>query len=207
MNNDKIRINKKSSFVWRAIGFAAAGVLCLAVPGLTVSVLSYFAGGVLILIGVLTFVMWLRSAQLLPANTIQLLSAIAEVALGITFLLRPDSMAIVVGVFMLCEGLSAIVRSINYRRAGSRNWTWLLGMGIGAALIGVCAMIKPVAGVVTISVLIGIGCLIISFNNILAATGLGKVERFLNRIKEEMGQHTVGSNSFEDAQVIEEDKQ
>lgn len=205
MTNDKIKISKKNTFFWRAVGFAAVGILCLCIPGLTINILSYIAGGVLILVGVLTFVMWLRSAQLLPANTVQLVSAIAEVALGVTFLLRPDSMAFIVGVFLLCEGLSSIVRSVNYRRAGSRNGKWLLAVGIGAAVIGVCAMIKPVVGAITIGVVIGVGCLFISFGNIMAATGLTKVERFLNRVKEDIESKIERSNHFEEAEIVEDE--
>ncbi len=205
MENDKIKISKKSTFIWRAIGFAAVGVLCLCIPGLTLNLFSYITGGVLILVGVLTFIMWLRSAQLLPANTVQLVSAIAEVALGVTFLLKPDSMAFIVGIFLLCEGLSSIVRSVNYRRAGSKNGVWLLAVGIGAAVIGVCAMIKPVVGAVTIGVVVGVGCLFISFGNIMAATGLKKVERFLNRVKEDIESKFDSSNRFEEAEIVEDE--
>ncbi|MBR1849876.1 MAG: DUF308 domain-containing protein [Bacteroidales bacterium] len=199
MQQRKHQPNKKRTFTLRAVAFAITGVVCLFTPNLTLNILSIVAGAILIIIGIFTFITWLRAAQLLPANTIQLIAAIAEVAIGVTFFIKPESMAILVGIFMLSEGVSNIVRSINYRRAGSRGGVWMLAIGIGAAVIGVCAMIKPVAGAITISVIIGIGCLLISIGNLLAAVGVARVERYINEVKNKINRN----NGFEEANVVE----
>lgn len=188
----------KTNLILHGIILLAVAVLCLATPQGTLVSLAWILGVLFILGGVLTFFLG-RKGQDGGISTMHLIAAILMATVGVIIIVRPNIIAILVGLVILLEGIDFTLLAVRFRRANIKYWGLLLGSGILVSLLGLWAVLSPWVGATVLSIIIGIGCLCISVDCFAALASIGRVESILDRAKKEL----TTTTEFQDAEVVE----
>jgi len=109
-----------------------------------------------------------------------LASAAIALVVGILILVWPLAAAagltIVLGAYLLLDGISLIMLSLDHRRRGDRRWGWLLVSGVVDLLLAAVLITLSAVGS---TVLVGI---IVGFDLILAGIALLMIHRTAGRL-------------------------
>lgn len=188
----------KTNLILHGIILLAIAVLCLVTPQATLSSFAWILGVLFILGGVLTFFMG-RKGQEGKVAPLHLIAAILMAAVGVIIIVRPNIIAILVGLVILLEGIDFTILAVRFRRSGVKYWGLLLGSGILVTLLGLWAVLSPWVGATVLSIIIGVGCLCVSIDCFAALASIERVERFIDSAKKEIASTT----EFQDAEVVE----
>ena len=188
----------KTNLILHGIVMLAVAVFCFATPQGTLASLAWILGVLFILGGLLTFFLG-RKRDTQGVDPLHLMAAILMAAVGIIIIVRPNIIAILVGLFILLEGIDFVVQSLRYHRAGVRHWGALLAAGLLGIIAGLWAVLSPWVGATILSIVIGVGCLSVSVDCFMALAGISRVETFLHDIHNT----AEASDGFEEAEVVE----
>jgi uncharacterized membrane protein HdeD (DUF308 family) len=93
-----------------------------------------------------------------PHFWLQLVSAVLAVVVGLLFVRNPgagvSTLALLMIVFFMVEGMSKIVFSLSVRPLG--NWGWVLASGILGVLIALYLLSNPALSLVLLGAFIGL---------------------------------------------------
>lgn len=192
----------KANLIIRGIIFAVLGVLCLMSPKGTLDSIAWVIGAILIVAAVVTFFMG-RDKGAGHTNTIHLIAAILMAVVGLLIIIRPQIIAILLGVFIFFEGIDFTITATRYRRAGIKYWWLLLTLGLLVTLLGLWAICTPWVGATMLSLIIGIAAIGMAVDCFAALAGLTQVERFFTEIKEVATTKADDSAQFEEAKIVE----
>lgn len=181
--------SSKISLIIRGILFSALGILCFCSPVSTMEFFAKVAGIVIIITGTVFFVMEYKAAAR-SLETMRISASVLMVALGVLIMLHPEIIAILLGVFVLFEGIDFTLNTIKYYRAGAKGWWLMMLLGLVIVGFGVWSIFVPELTAATLSILFGIAFLGIGCASFTALAGLNLVEDY-----------------FEDARKAIEDKE
>lgn len=169
--------SSKISLIIRGILFSALGILCFCSPVNTMEFFAKVAGIVIIITGTVFFVLeYKMAAQSL--ETMRLSASVLLVALGVLIMIHPEIIAILLGTFVLFEGIDFTLNTIKYQRAGAKGWWLMLLLGLLIVGFGVWSIFVPEIGEATLSILFGIAFLGIGGASFTALAGLNLVEDY-----------------------------
>lgn len=188
----------KTNLILHGIVMLAVAVFCFATPQGTLASLAWILGVLFILGGLLTFFLG-RRRQEGGVDALHLIAAILMAAVGIIIIVRPNIIAILVGLFILLEGIDFVAQSLRYHRAGLRHWGALLAAGLLGIIAGLWAVLSPWVGATILSIVIGVGCLCVSADCFMALVGISQVESLLHGTRKEIEE----SEKIQEAEVVE----
>ena len=171
--NDQVSLNEASNamrealqqtvrknsllFLIQAVLMVVAGFAALLYPLVSSVALAIFLGWVLILTGVFQVISLIGSTRV-PHFWLQLVSAVLAVVVGLLFVRNPSAgvgtLALLMIVFFMVEGMSKIVFSLSVRPL--RNWGWVLASGILGVLIALYLLSNPALSLVLLGAFIGL---------------------------------------------------
>jgi uncharacterized membrane protein HdeD (DUF308 family) len=100
-----------------------AGIVALAWPNITAFVLVIWIAAWAVVTGVIAAALAFRQGETAGERAMWAISGLISVALGIVLFIRPDigavSLATVFGLFSVVYGISAVILSVQARKAGS----------------------------------------------------------------------------------------
>ncbi|MBR1766770.1 MAG: DUF308 domain-containing protein [Bacteroidales bacterium] len=169
--------NTKISLIIRGIAFAALGILCFCFPMDTMEVFAKIAGVVVIITGLVFFFLQYK-ATLRSLETTALSATVLMVALGVLIVIHPEIIAILLGVFILFEGIDFSLNTIKYYRAKSKGWWLMLLLGLLTIAFGACSIFVPDLAPTILSILFGLSFLSIGCASFTALAGLNLVEDY-----------------------------
>ena len=150
--------SSKTSLIIRGIIFVALGVLCFCAPLATMEFFAKMVGVILIITGTVFFVLeYKETARSL--ETLKISASVLMIILGILIMLHPEIIAILLGTFVLFEGIDFTLNTIKYRRAGARGWWLMLLLGLLVIGFGAWSIFVPELTAATLSILFGIAFL------------------------------------------------
>ncbi len=136
------------------------GVLLMAIPEFSLSLLGIIGGVLLILLGAVRLVGYFSKDLYRLAFQYDLASGILLVVLGIIIALRPASLmtflCIALGFFILTDGLFKLQISLEARRFGVTTWWVTLALALLAAVCGLSLMLRPAEGSRVLMALLGL---------------------------------------------------
>jgi uncharacterized membrane protein HdeD (DUF308 family) len=148
--------------VWAIMGvlLIAAGILCFAHPGATLEWVSAMLGIVMLLSGAADIAIFATTGSLIYGSGWFLLDGILTVLLSVFILCNQVFTAMtlpfILGMWLIFTGISGFVNSFDLRRFGVRGWGWFTAIGAVLAAAGFFSMMDPLAGAITLSVIVGI---------------------------------------------------
>ena len=160
------------------------GVVLIADPGFSVSMLGVLCGILLIAFGLVKMIGYFSRDLYRLAFQYDLAFGLMLIALGIIMLTSPDSLmyfiCITLGISILADGLFKIQIALEARRFGLREWWLILLLAVLTGVCGVVLLLRPGFGSRVLVVWIGITMLaegILSFSTVITAVKIVKHQK------------------------------
>ena len=189
--------SSKISLIVRGIVFVALGILCFCAPMATMEFFAKMVGVVIIITGTVFFVLEYKSAAR-SLETMRLSASVLMVILGILIMIHPEIIAILLGAFILFEGIDFTLNTIKYRRAGAKGWWLILLLGLAVIAFGAWSIFVPELTAATLSILFGIAFIGIGIASFTALAGLNRVEDYFEAAKKAL----EDKEEFVDTEVV-----
>ena len=174
--------SSKLSLIIRGILFSALGILCFCSPLATMEFFAKMIGVVIIITGTVFFILEYKSAAR-SLETMRISASVLLITLGILIIIHPEIIAILLGAFVLFEGIDFTLNTVKYYRAGAKGWWLMLLLGLIVVGFGVWCIFVPEITAATLSVLFGIAFIGIGCASFTALAGLNLVEDYFEAAK------------------------
>ncbi|MBO4586670.1 MAG: DUF308 domain-containing protein [Bacteroidales bacterium] len=174
--------SSKISLIIRGILFSALGILCFCSPVGTMEFFAKVAGIVIIITGTVFCILEYKAAAH-SLETMRLSASVLMLVLGILIMVYPKIIAILLGSFILFEGIDFTLNTIKYRRAGAKGWWLMLLLGLAIVIFGAWSVFVPEIAEGTLSILFGIAFIGIGCASFTALAGLTLVEDYFEAAK------------------------
>ena len=171
-----------------AVLLVALGVVCILNPGASFASAAWLMGLFILVSGVSSLIFGLRAQAFLPNAGSTTLLAIFQILVGLilstNILASETAMIALFSVWVMFEGVSLGVLSIDYKKGGYDRW-WLMSLlGVCSIVLGFLALREPETTGAFLGVLLGLGILANGIVRIVAFFGLRRIEKRLRDIKE-----------------------
>lgn len=151
--------NLSVSFVLLSILYVVLGLVLLIWPVTVMDVLCYLTGGILLLYGVFAIVGFCRAEARTAGSFLTLLLGIVAAAVGAVLLLQPalfqSILTIILGIYILIDGLLNLMRALELRRMEHGGWTIYLVLSLITVVLGLVVVFRPMLAGTTLVQLIG----------------------------------------------------
>lgn len=167
--------------LWALAGvlLIAAGIYCIAYPGVGLSSLSVVLGIFVLVSGVSDIVIFSAGHNIMYAPGWFLISGILTIMLALFMLFNRAftvlTLPFIFGMWLMVSGITETVNSFDLRKARVRGWGWFTFMGILLALAGFISFLDPVSGLMTINLLVGLFLIIRGVSKIAIAVLAGRL--------------------------------
>lgn len=149
--------NWKISFLLAAILYLVLGLVLLLWPGTTAAVICYAFGGILVVYGLAAILSFFVSRA--AGFALDLFLGIAALALGLFLLVRPQViisiLPVVLGLFILVDGLLNLKRALELRRLEYRRWGVSLALSLISLALGLVILFHPYLAAEALVMVIG----------------------------------------------------
>lgn len=171
-----------------AVLLIVVGVVCIFNPGAGFASAAWLMGLLILLSGVSSLIFGLRAQAFLPnAGSTTLLAVfqiIVGLMLGTNILASEVALIAVFAMWVMFEGISLAVLSIDYKKGGYNRWWLMTLLGVCSILLGFLALRKPETTGAFLGILLGLGILANGIVRIVAFFGLKRIENRLRDLKE-----------------------
>ena len=142
-----------------AILYILIGVVLFFVPNLSLRIVCYAIGAMLLYRGVVAFMAYQRSRQFY-GMPVDLIAAIAYVIFGIILIVAPGSflglIPTVIAIFMIADGVQTLLNASSLKKQGYDGSTTTMIRGIVVTLLGIVIFFNPFGAITTTLRIIGI---------------------------------------------------
>lgn len=150
----------KTGYIVSSVLFCLFGILLIAKPGISISVLGTLVGIAMILFGAVKIIGYCSKDLYRLAFQYDLGFGILLAALGCIVLIKPGSIAtflcVAIGVATLADGLLKVQIAGDSKRFGIRHWWMILVAAILTGFIGLLLVFRPVETTIVIIRLLGV---------------------------------------------------
>lgn len=157
------------------------GGICITHPGDGFQAIAWLIGLLILLTGCLGLLFGMKAHKILPnAGSSRILAAF-QIVVGLLFLcnkvLAAEAIIVIFAMWILFEGISLSVLSIDYKRAGYERWWLMLILGVCSMFLSFLAMRNPTGVGNFMGLLLGLGILANGVERIVAFFGLKRIEK------------------------------
>ena len=171
-----------------ALLLIALGVVCILNPGASFASAAWIMGLFILASGVSSLIFGLRAQAFLPNAGSTTLLAIFQIIVGLmlatNILVSQVALIAVFSMWVLFEGVSLAVLSIDYKKGGYDRWWLMLLLGVCSIIRGFLALREPEYTGTFLGILLGLGILANGVVRIVAFFGLKRIENRLRDIEE-----------------------
>jgi uncharacterized membrane protein HdeD (DUF308 family) len=171
-----------------AVLLIALGVVCIFNPGAGFVSAAWLMGLFILASGISSLIFGLRAQAFLPNAGSTTLLAIFQIIVGLmlatNILASQIALIAVFAMWVMFEGVSLAVLSIDYKKGGYDRWWVMLILGVCSILLGFLAIRKPESTGAFLGILLGLGILANGIVRIVAFFGLKRIESRLRDLKE-----------------------
>ena len=157
--NNRIKV-AKTGYIIISILLCVLGIVLIAVPDFSVTLLCVLGGGIMMLFGLVKIIGYCSKDLYRLAFQFDLAFGILFVVLGFILIIRTDAMVnlicIVMGICVLADALLKIQISIDSRAFGIKKWWLILAMAILTGVAGFLLIFRPSESIQIIMILFGI---------------------------------------------------
>ena len=150
----------KIGYIVMSVLFCAAGILFIAAPELSVSIIGVCIGIAMILFGIVKLIGYFSKDLFRLAFQFDLEFGILMMILGVIVLFNPTNLmafiCVALGISILLDGLFKIRIAMDSKRFGIKSWWLILALAIITGVIGVFLIFDSVIGARTLSVFLGL---------------------------------------------------
>lgn len=151
---------ERNSILYSAILMILLGILLTIFPQVTMRVIGYILGGILVCFGMVQSVLYFVSDQQLDLFRHTLLIGLLSLALGIVTLVGPEAVLSILpfffGLMVLGGSFMKVQYALNLKRAGYAHWWVILIMALAAMILGILILANPFGTMAVMVMFIGI---------------------------------------------------
>lgn len=189
------------SSILGSMGMAILGILLIFYSEVTIVSISYIIGAILIAIGVLAVLKFIRAYNNSTKNELDIVYGIVCVILGIIVITNPEAIAsiipFVVAVIIIISSATKLQYSLELKKDDNDLWKSTMIISIISMLCGVLLIFNPFQGAVMFTRIVGILILIYAILDISSTISIKRsVKQIHNAIEE-----------IVEAEVVEEKKE
>lgn len=178
--NNRIKV-AKTGYIIISILLCVLGIVLIAVPDFSVTLLCVLGGGIMMLFGLVKIIGYCSKDLYRLAFQFDLAFGILFVVLGFILIIRTDAMVnlicIVMGICVLADALLKIQISIDSRAFGIKKWWLILAMAILTGVAGFLLIFWPSESIQTIMILFGINLITEGVLNLITILTAVKIIR------------------------------
>ena len=178
--NNRIKA-AKTGYIIISILLCVLGIVLIAVPDFSVTLLCVLGGGIMMLFGLVKIIGYCSKDLYRLAFQFDLAFGILFVVLGFILIIRTDAMVnlicIVMGICVLADALLKIQISIDSRAFGIKKWWLILAMAILTGVAGFLLIFRPSESIQTIMILFGIAMITEGVLNLITILTAVKIIR------------------------------
>lgn len=169
-----------SRVLWIAAGILLilAGIFCLLSPSVALSGLALYLGLAMLFSGIVDLVIFASASSRMVGSGWFLVDGILTVLLSLFLLCNQWFTALTLpflfGMWLLFSGVSKFANSFELKRLGVRGWGWFTIFGIVLSAVGFFSFLDPLAGLVAITIVVGVFLILQGVASILRGCFAGR---------------------------------
>lgn len=171
----------KVGYIIISILLCVLGIVLIAVPDFSASLLCRIGGALLVLFGLVKIIGYFSKDLYRLAFQYDLAFGILLIALGMILILRSDTMVNMIcallGICILADGLLKIQISIDSKAFGIRRWWLIFAAAILTGIVGFLLVLRPSESVPVIMLLLGVSLLFEGILNLVTILTAVKIIR------------------------------
>lgn len=171
----------KISYIVTSAAFCLLGIMLIAMPIFSISVLGIIMGCALMVLGAAKLAGYFSKDLFRLAFQHDLAFGILLILLGIVVLIKPHDiinfLCIMFGISILTDGLFKIQTAIEAKSFGIKKWWLILLFAVIASITGLLLLFHPEVGSRTVIVFLGISILFEGILNLCVAATAVKIIR------------------------------
>lgn len=164
------------------------GVVCIFNPGAGFASAAWLMGLLILCSGISSLIFGLRAQAFLPNAGSTTLLALFQIVVGLmlatNILASQVALIAVFAMWVMFEGISLAVLSIDYKKGGYDRWWLMTLLGVCSILLGFLALRKPESTGAFLGILLGLGILANGIVRIIAFFALRRISSTLRDLKE-----------------------
>ena len=153
----------KIGYIIMSVLLCVFGVLLIAVPDISLSVIGIVCGALFIVFGLVRLVGYFSKDLYRLAFQYDLAFGLLMIALGIIMLLSPESLmnfiCIALGLSIFADGLFKVQIAIDSKRFGLSTWWLILALAVITVVVGIVLVARPSDSSRVLIVLMGVSML------------------------------------------------
>lgn len=169
----------KTGYVIMSLVFCAAGIACIANPGLSAAVIGRMLGAAMILFGAVKLVGYFSRDLYRLAFQYDLGFGLLLIALGALVLLRPaevrDFLLTALGIAILTDGLYKVQIAVDTKRFGVSVWWLTLVLAVVTGTVGLSLVFRPWDSTRLLTILLGTALVAEGILNLCVAISTVKI--------------------------------
>jgi uncharacterized membrane protein HdeD (DUF308 family) len=178
------------------------GILLVAFSDETIIAISYFIGGVLVLIGVVGIIDYVRKIKTNYKSELDLIYGIVTIILGVLIITHPKSIASIInyvlGVIIIINSASKFNYSLQLRNSSNNIWKTTMLVSILTGICGIVLIFNPFKTASAIISIIGIIIIVYGVLDIVSTI-------FIKRNYEQLTNPKKKNNKTKDATIVKEE--
>ncbi len=177
------------------------GILLVIFSEETIIAISYFIGGVLVLLGVVGIIDYIRKIKTNYKSELDLIYGIVTIILGVLIITNPKSIATIInyilGVIIIINSASKFNYSLQLRNSSTSIWKGTMIVSVLTAICGILLIFNPFKGASTIVTIIGIIIIVYGVLDIISTIF---IKRNYSKLLKDV------SNTTKDATIVKEEE-
>ena len=179
-SNKRLRA-AKYGYIFLSCLFVVFGIVLMAVPNFSITLLVRIGGVLLIVFGGVKILGYCSQDRYRLAFQFDLALGILLLALGVILLFRTDAMLHIIctllGIFVLADGLLKVQTAIDAKEFGLGSWWMILTSAVVTGIIGFLLIFRPYESVNAIMTLLGLAILAEGILNLITVLTAVKIFR------------------------------
>lgn len=182
---DSIIIKIFKSSIWSSLGLLVLGILLIFQSEITIISIAYVIGALLIAIGVIGLVKYLKSINNKERNELDIIYGIVTIILGIMIITNPQAIAgiipFIIGIIIIVASSLKLQYSMDLKKNKNDLWKSTMILSIISILCGILLIFNPFKGAVFITKVIGSLIIIYSILDIVSSLSIRKTSKTFNK--------------------------
>ena len=178
--NNRIKA-AKIGYIMISVLLCILGIVLIAVPVFSVTLLCRLGGGIMMLFGLVKIIGYCSKDLYRLAFQFDLAFGILLMAIGIILIIRTDAMVnlicIVMGICVLADALLKIQISIDSKAFGIQKWWLILATAILTSVAGFLLVFRPSESIQVIMLLLGLALITEGVLNLITILTAVKIIR------------------------------
>lgn len=163
--------NFRKSYAVSSIAFILLGIALLLWPGLSIRLVCGLFGLIILIKGIGSIVNYAKAEVRTMFSYFGWIFGAAAIALGVFLLVKPETVVsvlpILVGLFVMFDGIMRLQSAFELRNAGARNWWGFLLLALLSVVLGIVMLVNPFGTVEALVMAIGVILLVEGILNLV----------------------------------------